>query len=163
MTWPIKLHWLIASLPCALLASSLFAQEPTLARPLAEDRETAWSAYIAQEFGGEAEHQLPDGSRIDVLVPRGVDWPNGDVNFDTAWEVEWPEKWQQAIGQAVYYRASIGGRGGVVLLMGRKPRKQEILFYSRCMVACQSCGLRLVVVNVDRDEDGKKRTAGAEP
>lgn len=132
MTWTTP----IVSLPVALLASVLFAQEPTLARPLAEDRETAWSAYIAQEWHGEAEHQCPDGSRVDVLTDT------------TAYEVEWPEKWAQSIGQAVFYRAATNRKGGVVLLMGRQPKKVELVYYLRCLTACRECGLELLVENV---------------
>jgi len=102
--------------------------------PLAADRETEWSGWLAQRWTAIAEARTPDNSRVDVLTES------------YAWEVEWAEKWQQSIGQALYYQAATGRRGGVILLMGRKgDNKTE---YLRCLVACREAGLRLVAVNV---------------
>lgn len=125
-----------------LLVGLARAGEPTLARPLPESNEPAWSRYIAQQMGGEAEHRTATGSRVDVLTD------------EVAYEVDWcmSGKVYEAVGQALYYRAATNRKGGVILLMGRKPLKQEIVYYERCLVACREAGLLLRVVYVNRTE-----------
>jgi len=87
-----------------LFVADVGSDEPTIARPEPTDRETTWSTYLAQEWQGEAEHILPDGSRVDVLTDS------------TAWEIEWCYKWEQAFGQAPFYAASTGRSAGICLL-----------------------------------------------
>jgi hypothetical protein len=109
-----------------------------LAVPAVEQGETAWSQYVAELLGGEAEARMPDGSRVDVLT--------GDL----AIEVEWCKsgKVYEAVGQAGYYQATANRRGCVVLLMGREPLKQEIVFYLRCVAVCAEFDLPIYAVNV---------------
>lgn len=90
--------------------------------PTASDRETTWSAYLAGECNGQAEHRLPDGSRIDILTDRA------------AWEVEWCEKWEQAIGQALFYGISTNQTPGVWLLK----RADDDEDYLRCLLVIES-------------------------
>lgn len=116
------------------------AQEPTLARPQETARETDWSGYLAERMGGEAEHRLPDGSRVDILTKT------------TAWEVEWPEKWPQSIGQAVYYGALTNRRPGVLLLMGKGDNATELKYYLRAALVCQRLNIKLATVRVDKPE-----------
>ena len=116
-------------------------------RPQPEARETEWTKYLALTLRGEAEHRLPCGARVDVLTER------------TAWEVEWPDKWAESIGQAVYYRASSGRQGGVILLMGRHPAKQELIHYMRCLVATQSVDLKLRVCHVRAQKNRPSETS----
>ena len=68
---------------------------------------------------------------------------------DTAWEVEWPYKWPQAIGQALFYRVSTGKKGGVILLMGRGKLKAEIVYYLRSLATATHCDLQMRVERVD--------------
>ena len=81
----------------ALLGAAVAATSPT-------DKEVAWSAYLATQVNGEAEHRLPSGARVDVLTD------------DTAWEVEWTEKWPESVGQSLYYGAATGRDPGIWLL-----------------------------------------------
>jgi len=100
--------------------------------PSPDWRETQWSAYLADSVGGEAEHRLPDGSRIDILT-------------DThAWEVEWSDNWPEAIGQAAYYSMATDSKPGVWLLLRGKHDED----YLRCLMVCRRYGIAL------RVEDG---------
>ena len=122
------------------LIIALLAASP----PTPDDWEPKWSKWIASEMGENhvAEHRLPDGTRVDVLGPK------------VAWEVEWCSKGKvyEAVGQALYYRAVSDREGGVILLMGKKPLKQEITYLLRCTVACREAGLKLRTVNVNHPE-----------
>jgi len=98
----------MVSLPAQEAPPSATAASPTIARPQPSDRETVWSAYLAQESGGIAEARTPDGSRCDILT-------------DTeAIEVEWASKWEESIGQAVFYSIAFD-REPVVLLLIKDP------------------------------------------
>lgn len=110
--------------PAASVAASAHESQP-IPRPLPSDRETVWSAYLAQQVDGEAEYRLPDASRIDILTEQ------------IAYEVEWCDKWEQSIGQAVFYSASTHRRPGVWLLK-RGPADDED--YLRCLATV--CNLR---------------------
>lgn len=89
--------------------------------PTASDRETVWSAYLAGEVNGEAEHRLPDGSRIDILTDR------------TAWEVEWCDKFEESIGQALFYGIAADRTPGVWILK----RAEDDEDYLRCLLVIQ--------------------------
>jgi len=98
-------------------------------------RETQWSAHLAQQMGGEAEHRLPDGSRVDILTD------------ETAWEVDWCRsgKWSQGIGQALFYGLATGRTPGLILL--QKDPQAERRYYLRALVVCARYGITLSVVD----------------
>lgn len=75
-----------------------------LPRPTPDDNEVTWSAYLAETVQGEAEYKLPTGKRVDVLTD------------EVAWEVEWTHKWEESIGQALYYAITTDRIPGVWLL-----------------------------------------------
>lgn len=102
---------------------------PELARPAPADRETVWSAWIAQEYDGQPEARTLDGSRVDVLTDS------------TAWEVEWCDKWKEAPGQAVFYGVMKDRRPGVVLLLKGEPHDERNAL--RCAIVCAQTGVRL--------------------
>jgi hypothetical protein len=108
--------------------------QPTLAVPQASDRETIWSAWLAQELRGEAEAVLPDGSRVDIL------------NSVYATEVEWISKWEQAVGQSLYY-ACVSGRAPRIVLL-RKHEPLEVNDFLRCRLVCEKYKIELRVVDV---------------
>ena len=72
--------------------------------PVDQWKEVHWSAVLAEYVGGEAEHRLPAGGRVDVLDDQ------------TAWEVEWTAKWPESVGQAVYYGIATDRQPGIWLL-----------------------------------------------
>ena len=105
-------------------------------RPKPTDKEVVWSAYLAEQMGGTAEYRLPCRCRVDILTA------------DAAWEVEWPTKVSQAIGQAGHYGRATGRRGGIILLLGRKPGDREVIQYLHALEGANAHGLLLRVVDV---------------
>jgi len=104
------------------------SQSITRQLPVKNDwRETQWSAHLAKSVNGQPEFRLPDGSRIDILTDK------------TAWEVEWADKWPEAIGQAAFYGISTDRKPGVWLLV--KPGDDER--YLRCLLVCRKYGIEL--------------------
>ena len=74
-------------------------------RPQQTDRETVWSAYLAERMQGEADVRMTDRSRADIITST------------TAWEIEWSDKWPESIGQALNYMIeSNKSSAGIVLL-----------------------------------------------
>ena len=101
-------------------------------RPGPTEQEPAWSRYLADRWGGVSEYRTADGSRVDILTGS------------TAWECDWAKKWQEAIGQAIWYGVVTDRRPGVVLLTRGKPT--ERLYIARAAGACGACGVRFRVV-----------------
>lgn len=60
--------------------------------------------------GLELEHILPDRARVDCL---------SDTH---AWEVDFSEKWAEALGQSLYYAAETGLKPAVVLVCRSQPQ-----------------------------------------
>lgn len=89
--------------------------------------EVQWSAKLAEDVGGETEVRLPDGSRVDILTESN------------AWEVEWSDKWPEAIGQSVFYGMATDRRPGVWLLL-RGKRDED---YLQCLMVCRKLGIEL--------------------
>ena len=54
--------------------------------------------------GMEQERRLPNGTRVDCLTDR------------LAIEIDWTDKWAEAIGQALLYSASTGKQPAVILI-----------------------------------------------
>ena len=97
-----------------------------------------WSAWIASKANAGAEYRTTDGSRVDVLLPA------------YAAEVEWCAKWEQAVGQSLFYAAATNRKPRIILLYGRRTREKDDKDYLRCLVVCQRVGIRLDVVNINR-------------
>ena len=55
------------------------------------------------------EYRLSNGARVDCLSP------------DYAIEVDWTEKWAEAIGQALYYAAETDRKPAVILICHQAP------------------------------------------
>lgn len=107
----------------------------TITRPAPSDRETKWSAWIAQEYHGKAEARTLDGSRVDVLTDSD------------AWEVEWSSKWKEAPGQAILYGAMTDRRPGVLLLLKGEPNDEKNAL--RCAIVCAQAGVRLRFIDCE--------------
>jgi len=73
--------------------------------------ETDWSKHLAEtviheEFGEYVlEDILPDRSRADISTK------------DTIWEVEYIDKWEQGVSQAIHYKNCSNKTPGLYLLM----------------------------------------------
>lgn len=60
--------------------------------------------------GLELEHVLPDRARVDCL---------SDTH---AWEVDFSDKWAEALGQSLYYAAETGLLPAVLLICRQQPQ-----------------------------------------
>lgn len=89
------------------------------------------AAKIAGRWGGETEVVQWDGTRVDILT------------VDTAWEVDWPHKWAEAVGQSLYYAHLTERKPGIVLLV--KDMAKERRYVYRCQTLCVKYGIRLHV------------------
>ncbi len=58
-----------------------------------------------KEHGGEIEHVLPDGTRVDCLTE------------DYAVEFDFAPKWAESIGQSLYYASKTSRRPAIVLII----------------------------------------------
>lgn len=97
-------------------------------------RETEWSAKLAEDIeGAQTEFRLPDGSRVDILTD------------ETAWEVEWSDKWEEAIGQSSFYGIATNRKPGVWLLL-RGDHDED---YLRCLLVCRKLGIQLKTVKTE--------------
>lgn len=100
-------------------------------------RETAWSAWVAEQVGGEAEHRLPTGDRVDVLTTYA------------AVEVEWVTKWHEAIGQALWYGMATHRKPSIVALWkDGGPKEQEA--WLKLASVCDKHKIHLYQLRTDR-------------
>lgn len=99
--------WLRGLLP--LLALACLAGVATAETPGVRDIETAWSGWIAEQVGGQAEVPHATAGRVDVLTDK------------LAIEVEWPKtrKGPESIEQSRRYAAAFNKRPAVIFLIGR--------------------------------------------
>lgn len=91
--------------------------------------EVAHSALIAETRGWDAEYQMPDGTRCDLVSPK------------EAIEVEWASKWKEAPAQAVLYSIWTGKEPAVILLV--KSKNDDKLSILRCKLVCERLGIRM--------------------
>ncbi len=94
------------------LFALLLAPALVMARPVESWYQKVWCEGV----GGEIEHRLPDGRRIDCLTKTH------------AIEIEFARKWPEAIGQSLAYSMMAQKEAGIVLLLNNK---QEILYWER--------------------------------
>ncbi|MDG2166648.1 MAG: hypothetical protein P8L44_01830, partial [Opitutales bacterium] len=67
--------------------------------------ESFYQEQYAKELGGRTEVTMPDGTRCDILT-------------DThAIEVDFADKWAEAIGQSLNYAMQTGKKAGIVLVL----------------------------------------------
>ena len=104
--------------------------------------EVAWSARIANTlsaciYTAEAEHQLWDRTRVDIAT----------VNH--AVEVEWPWKWAESVGQAIWYANMLQKDPVVCLLMGSC--KAEDKYVYRLLNVCQAIGIAVWMCHIKEE------------
>jgi hypothetical protein len=91
-----------------------------------EDRsgwhENQWGRHLAGQLDGVAEYRLPDASRVDILTDQ------------VAFEIDWAEKWPEAVGQSIFYAISTHRRPGIILLLKGDRQKAEEN-YLECLAA----------------------------
>ena len=70
--------------------------------------ENQYADYIQTLMGGEREVSVQSG-RVDLLTPV------------VAYEIEWANKWKDAVGQAIWYSLQTERQPGIILIL-RKPK-----------------------------------------
>lgn len=81
-----------------------------------------WSKYVkSQAF---VEFNLWDNTRVDYL------------GEDIAWEIDWCEKWAEAIGQSKYYSIVSGKKPGIILLVKEDHKTASANYIYRCQTVC---------------------------
>ena len=126
--WKLVLvYWV---LPIVVTAGALLAQGPycgykpefSASSEKTYLRETEQVKLINKEIGGELEHPTFDRSRVDIITDK------------YAYEVDWADKWAEAVGQSLYYAAATEREPAIILLI--KDREKERKYYLRCLVVC---------------------------
>lgn len=107
-----------------------------LPKPGPADIETAWSTYLAARLGVDPEYRLPDGSRADIVTDTHV------------YEVEWCNKWEESIGQVMYYHMATDKPGVVYLL--KRPGDDED--YIRCLAVVRYLAAHDVPISLEVEE-----------
>lgn len=101
------------------------------------------AAYV--KFYGEL---LPSGNRY--LQKRLSDGSECDVLTDThAWEIDFAEKWAEAIGQSLHYAEITNKKPGIVLITDNGKDWQCLV---RCARLCGKLGIELRVYPKQSDE-----------
>lgn len=67
--------------------------------------EKDYQRHWCKKHKGELEHRLSDGTRVDCLTS------------EYAVEVEYAQKWAEAVGQSLFYAKMTGRKAGIVLIM----------------------------------------------
>lgn len=69
--------------------------------------ENEYADYIQSLIGGQREVSVQSG-RVDILTK------------EYAFEVEWANKWKDAIGQSIWYGVQTNKKSGIILIMKKK-------------------------------------------
>lgn len=122
--------WLILVLSgfCLRIAHENYNKPKQSASSSTTERD--FQTLIQAQIGGVAEYVLDDGTRVDLLLPT------------KAIEIDWQEKWAEAVGQAIYYGGKTG-RAPSVILLGKDSKVS--VYQSRV----RFCGVACDVFNVD--------------
>ena len=106
LTFSTPLQFFIISLLSGIYSTSVFAAPS----------ESWYQDVWCLGKGGEVEHRLDDGRRIDCLTQTH------------AIEVEFARKWPEAVGQSLDYSMLTGKQAGVVLVVRKK---DELIHWQR--------------------------------
>jgi hypothetical protein len=98
--------------------------------------ESDYRDFICSKLGGEIEHTLDDGSRVDCLTEAN------------AIEVDWAKKWSEAIGQALYYSSKTGKQAGIVLIIS-EPKERRHLEKIKQVAISKKLDIRLWTIQPD--------------
>lgn len=80
--------------------------------------------------GWQTEYVLPDRSRVDCLT-------------DThAVEVEFAGKWQEAVGQSLYYAQMTGKKPAILLIM--ENRDKDMIYWLRLQTIADKYGIMVI-------------------
>ena len=109
------------------------------APPTFDASESEWSDYLSTLMPeSEREHELFDGTRVDIYFPIG--------NERYAIEVERGMKWHEGVGQAAWYGVATSAHPVALLLV--KDDKVESRFIYRAMLTGQRANVSIWVYNI---------------
>ncbi len=109
-------------------------QQPALDKT--KFHESDYRDFICSKLGGEIEHVLDDGSRVDCLTEAN------------AIEVDWARKWSEAIGQALYYSSKTGKQAGIVLIIS-DPKERRHLEKIKKVAIAKNLDIKLWTIQPD--------------
>jgi len=92
----------------------------------------AWITKTVNPHAAEVRNW--DGTRTDIVTPTH------------AIEVDWCDKWAEAIGHALYYAEARDLKPGIVLLV--KDRAKEMKCIYRCKIVCAKVGIKIWLEDV---------------
>ena len=101
----------------------LFAQQQTVTH---QHPEKYYQNIIAKDIGGQTEVILPDKTRIDIVTPTKVI------------EVDFANKWYEAVGQTIHYAIQTGKKPTIWLIKETDADDKHI---ERCYAACEKIRL----------------------
>jgi len=96
---------------------------------------------LSEIYGLRKEVILSDGTRVDL------------VSEDHAIEVDWSQKWAEAVGQSLHYGYRMGKTPGIILI--KKKETDEHLheaYLNRCKLSCGRLGIMLWTKNEGSDD-----------
>ncbi len=96
--------------------------------------ERAYQAEWCASAGGVAEIVLPDRTRVDCLTATH------------AVEVDFADKWAEAVGQALYYGHATGKSPGILLIM---EEQNDERFLERLLVLTKRLGIAVWTATPD--------------
>lgn len=102
-----------------LMAATLFSQE--------RQRESYYQERFAEAIKGEQEVVLSDRTRVDIVTNTHVI------------EVDFAEKWAEAIGQSLHYEGMLANKKAGVLLVMKG--KEEERFLDRLVGVAAKCNI----------------------
>ncbi len=104
------------------------------------ENEDYYNRLFCKEMGGQAEHVLPDRSRVDCLTSTH------------AFEADWAQglKVYESIGQALYYSAETGKQPGILLLI-KKNNSEKYIRKVKRVIKTFNLPIKLIVRDVRAD------------
>lgn len=92
--------------------------------PTSAESEREACKRLAPKYKAASEVVLSDGSRPDL------------VSDEYAFEVDWPSKWKEAVGQSLLYAMLTGKRPAIILLVSGS--EADSRYIGRCEKVCNS-------------------------
>ena len=77
--------------------------------------ESYYQKMAAEKYGGQTEVQMPDGTRCDIVTEKH------------AIEVDFADKWGEAIGQSLNYAFQSNKRAGILLILESKNDERHLI------------------------------------
>jgi len=103
----MKIKKLLTIATCLLLASGLYGERL--------NSESYYQGIAAEKYGGESEVTMPDGTRCDIVTEKH------------AIEVDFADKWGEAIGQSLNYAFQSNKRAGILLILESKEDERHLI------------------------------------